>query len=172
MSVTYAERDATTVSRLLAGAARTIRAVRYCWLVTAAEEGLVNGRPMGRLLHEPNEDEWIIRFVIDGRSRKATDIDRDGEVAVIFQDDANDAYALLKGTATARRAPGEIRRYWKPAFAAYFPTAEDQASAMFIELRVERMELWIRGVTPEPFGVQATRLERDAAGHWRLVTDA
>jgi hypothetical protein len=30
------------------------------------------------------------------------------------------------------------------------------------------MELWIRGVTPEPFGLRATVLERDAGG-WRLV---
>ena len=30
------------------------------------------------------------------------------------------------------------------------------------------MELWIRGVTPEPFGLRATVLERDHGG-WRLV---
>jgi general stress protein 26 len=172
MSVTQAERDTTTTDRLLAGAARTIEAVRYCWLLTGAEGGLVNGRPMGRLLHGPDEDEWIIRFVVDGRSRKAAEVDREGEVAVIFQDDANDGYALLKGTATARREPAEIRRLWRPAFEAYFPTAEDRASAMFIEVRVDCMELWIRGVTPEPFGVRATRLERDAASQWRLACES
>jgi hypothetical protein len=31
------------------------------------------------------------------------------------------------------------------------------------------MELWIRGVTPEPFGLRATALERDADGGWRVV---
>jgi hypothetical protein len=30
------------------------------------------------------------------------------------------------------------------------------------------MELWIRGVAPEPFGLSATVLERDACG-WRLI---
>jgi hypothetical protein len=29
------------------------------------------------------------------------------------------------------------------------------------------MELWIRGVTPEPFGLLPTVLERDAGGGWR-----
>jgi hypothetical protein len=28
------------------------------------------------------------------------------------------------------------------------------------------MELWIRGVTPEPFGLQATKLAREADGAW------
>ncbi len=31
------------------------------------------------------------------------------------------------------------------------------------------MELWIRGVTPEPFGLRATVLERDASGGRRVV---
>jgi len=31
------------------------------------------------------------------------------------------------------------------------------------------MELWIRGVTPEPFGLRATVLQRDTGGGWRLT---
>jgi hypothetical protein len=31
------------------------------------------------------------------------------------------------------------------------------------------MELWIRGVTPEPFGLRPTILERDDGGGWRLA---
>ena len=31
------------------------------------------------------------------------------------------------------------------------------------------MELWIRDVTPEPFGLRATVLERYAEG-WRLIS--
>ena len=51
----------------------------------------------------------------------------------------------------------------------YFPTEQDRANAIFVEVDVERMELWIRGVTPEPFGLRATILERDAGRGWRLV---
>ena len=46
----------TEVSALLAGAAKTIQAVRYCWLVTTATNGF-NARPMGRILPEKGEDE-------------------------------------------------------------------------------------------------------------------
>jgi hypothetical protein len=39
----------------------------------------------------------------------------------------------------------------------------------FLEIEAQRLELWIRGVTPEPFGLQTTTLERDGAGAWRLT---
>jgi hypothetical protein len=39
----------------------------------------------------------------------------------------------------------EVRRLWKDAFDAYFPTAVDRANAAFVEVDIERMELWIRG---------------------------
>ena len=53
----------------------------------------------------------------------------------------------------------------------YFPDEEERANAAFVEVNVERMELWIRGVTPEPFGLHTTILERDATAAWRLRAD-
>ena len=57
---------------------------------------------------------------------------------------------------------------WKAAYNAYFPSEQDRANAAFVEVDIERMELWIRGVTPEPFGLRATVLARDGGG-WRLI---
>jgi hypothetical protein len=48
--------------------------VRYCWLITEAETGGVCARPMGRLLPNPEKNDWTIRFVTDGRSGKVGDI--------------------------------------------------------------------------------------------------
>lgn len=59
---------------------------------------------------------------------------------------------------------------WKDAYARYFPTDKDRVNAGFIEVRIERMELWIRGVTPEPFGLLATILQRDPKGAWYWAT--
>jgi general stress protein 26 len=164
-------RDAAEVNRLLAGAARTIANVRYCWLVTAAETCGTRARPMGRVLRDPDEDEWKIRFVTDGRSHKACDIRRDGKVTIVFQHDPEDAYVTLIGRASLRESASEVRRRWKRAYNAYFPGEQDRTNAVFVEVEVERMELWIRGVTPEPFGLQTTVLERDAGGAWRSVPD-
>jgi hypothetical protein len=54
------------VGHLLAEAEKVVARVRYCWLLTAAETGGANARPMGRLLPGPNEDDWIIRFITGG----------------------------------------------------------------------------------------------------------
>ena len=58
-------RDALDVDRLLAGAAKAVKSVRYCWLLTAAEGGGVRTRPMGRLLHDKGEPAHIIGEVVE-----------------------------------------------------------------------------------------------------------
>ncbi len=170
MSQAEDKNDRGEVTRLLAGAAKAIASVRYCWMTTASSSGGADvTRPMGRLPPEPGDDDWTIRFVTDGRSRKASDIRQAGKVALIFQRDADDAFIALTGAATLRERQSDVSRRWKDAYNRYFPTETDRAAAAFIEVEVERMELWIRGVTPEPFGLHATTLERDAAGKWRLI---
>jgi len=156
------------VSRLLAGAAKTIASVRYCWLATSAETGAANVRPMGRLPRDLDEDDWTIRFITHGRSRKASEIRRAGKATVIFQN-SDDAFITLVGPAALREEASEVRRHWKSAYDAYFPTDQDRSNAALIEVDVQRMELWIRGVTPEPFGLQATKVERDGRGAWQLA---
>ena len=154
------------VNALLAGAAETVQTVRYCWLVTKSADSF-NARPMGRILADKSEDEWIIRFVTDGRSRKAHELCGEREVGVIFQSDPDEAYAALFGKARLFERASDVARFWKKHYEAYFPTPADRAAAAFIELEIVRMELWIRGVTPEPFGLNATRLAREAGGTWQ-----
>jgi general stress protein 26 len=160
--------DPIDVGLLLDGAAKTMRSARYCWLATATEAGAPHVRPMGRLLNDPGEDAWRMRFLTDGRSRKARDMRRAKEVSILFQQDPDLAFVTLIGKAALHEEASETRSRWKSAYDVYFPSETDRANAIFVEVEVERMELWIRGVTPEPFGLRATVLERDAGG-WRLI---
>jgi general stress protein 26 len=168
MLETQTKPDAVDVSHLLAGAAKTMRSARYCWLATATEAGAPHVRPMGRVLNDPGEDQWKIRFLTDGRSHKAADMRRASEVSILFQHDLDLAFVSLTGTAALHENASKTRGRWKPAYDVYFPSEADRASAIFVEVEIERMELWIRGVTPEPFGSRATVLERDDGG-WRLI---
>jgi general stress protein 26 len=168
MSQAHDGRDDVGVSRLLAGAGKVVASVRYCWLVTESDNGRANARPMGRILPDAEENRWTIRFVTDGRSRKASDIRRAGNVELIFERAPEDAFVVLIGKAAVLEDASEIQRFWKEAYEVYFPSDVDRANATFIEVAVERMWLWIRGVTPEPFGLRPTVLERDPAGNWRL----
>ena len=160
---------AIDVGHLLNGAAKTMRSARYCWLATATEAGAPNVRPMGQILNDPGEDEWKVRFLTDGRSHKAAAMRSANEVSILFQHDPDLAFVSLTGTAALHENPSETRGRWKPAYDVYFPDEADRASAIFVEVEIERMELWIRGVTPEPFGLRATVLERYAEG-WRLIS--
>ena len=169
MSRAEDERKTVEVSRLLAGAAKALATLRNCWLVTASEGGGANARPMERLKRDLDESEWKIRFLTDGRSRKASELRRDDKVAVIFQHDPDDAFVTVVGTARLCEEASEVGRRWQRAYDVYFPSDRDRASAAFVEVEAERLELWIRGVTPEPFGLHPTILERDAGGPWRLV---
>jgi general stress protein 26 len=167
MLETKAKSDAIDVDLLLEGAAKAMRGARYCWLATAAEAGAPHARPMGRVLNDPAEDEWKIRFLTNGRSQKAADMRRASEVTIVFQHDPDLAFVTLIGRAALHEDPSETRSRWKPAYDVYFPSETDRRNAIFVEVEARRMELWIRGVTPEPFGLRATVLERDAGG-WRV----
>jgi general stress protein 26 len=156
------------VALLLEGAAGVTARIRNCWLITDSEEGGNTARPMGRVRPAKDDDLWTIRFVTNSQSQKALEIKRSRRVELIFQDDADEAFVVLAGEASVLADPFAIQRLWKDAYQVYFPSAEERANATFIEIKVQRMRLWIRGVTPEPFGLHPAVLERDADGNWSL----
>ena len=137
--------------------------------MTEAEGGGFNARPMGRVLTDTGENDWIIHFVTDGRSRKTSDLRNAAEVGLIIQH-TDDAFVGLVGKAILIESTSEVRQLWKEAYNAYFPGEGDRANAAFVRVDIDRMELWIRGLTPEPFGLRPTTLERGAEGVWRLIS--
>ena len=158
------------VERMLAGAQKIVAGVQYCWLISRSNESL-RARPMGRILSSESNYDWTIRFLTDLRSRKIADLRRDSAIGLIFQDDGDDAFASLTGAARIIEDAFEVAALWKEdAYGRYFPTEKDRENARFIEVRIERMELWIRGVTPEPFGLRTTVLQRNPQGAWYWAT--
>ena len=154
--------------RLLAGAAKTLASVRYCWLLTDARTGWLSARPMGRLQRDVDKDDWRLLFIADGRSRKARELQLTGHAAVVVQS-GDEAFVTLTGIPTLRADATRARQLLQSSFETYFPSAEDQAHATVIEIDTQCMDLWIRGVTPEPFGLHPVRLGRDAARKWQLI---
>lgn len=160
----------THVSRLLAGAADAVTAVRYCWLLTATGASW-HARPMGRLQRDLAADDWRLRFVANGRSRKVPEVRGSARVTAIFQR-GDDAFVALTGVPSVHADPATAQRLLQKSFELYFPTEADRADAVVLEIDTRELDLWIRGVTPEPFGQRPTRLERDAKGKWHLDTGA
>jgi general stress protein 26 len=161
--------DAIEATRLLGAAAARIAKLRYCWLLTATGDGGTRPRPMGRLPRDPGDDEWRLRFLTNRRSAKVADMRRDARVSAIFQHDRDDVFVAVAGIAGfVEDGPG-IRKRWTAAYDAYFPEGPDRSGAIFVTIDVERVELWIRGLTAEPFGLRTTVIERDAGRGWQLM---
>jgi general stress protein 26 len=161
--------DSDYVHLLLAGAEKAIAGVPYCWLSSQTEVG-IRSRPMGRILGSRSEDVWTILFLADLRSRKVAEIRHSDSVTLTFQKDDEEAYISFIGRARLIEREQDVQALWiKDAYGRHFPTAEERSNAGFIEVRITRMELWIRGLTPEPFGIRPTILIRTSDRSWRCT---
>jgi len=161
--------DQDYIERLLAAARRTVAEVPYCWAATAAQEGGANARLVMPFAGNPGDDEWTRCFLTNRHSRKAAELRRSDGIALAYQQDDGNAYVTLAGRAELIDDPAGVRRYWKPAWDAYVAAARDKM--VIVQVAVERIELHVRGVTPEPFGHGRTLIERDPSGEWRLRDD-
>jgi len=160
--------DVSAAERLLAATRQTNGTTRYCWAMTAAGGGGVNARLMGRLASLPGEDEWTVWFLTGDRSRKAGEIRLAGRLTVGYQHDAD--YAVLIGPATLIEDRPELRRRWQDGWNVFFPGGPDDSAAALVRMEVDRIELCMRGVTPEPFGSRYLALERESTRQWKVVT--
>jgi general stress protein 26 len=163
-----------SLEQLLAAAEATMAKTRYCWAMTIAEDGSVNARPMGPQKPGPQnspsgEDPFGILFLTRRGSRKAQEIGRTGRLSVLYQQDGDDGYVTLIGRGVIVADRALLRARWQPAWNQFFPTGPDDEASIFVQLEAERIELWVRGVTAEPFGSRGAILERDRGQPWRLV---
>ena len=158
-----------SVDALLAAALQAIVKVRYCWAVTNSEYG-PRARPMGHVAHLPGADPWSMWFLTRGSSRKVADIRCNERVSLVFQHEPSDAYVALSVRAVLMCDPIKVRARWEEHYNTHFPTDIDRAGAVFFQLTADCLDLWIRGITPEPFGGMTTTLRRDATQYWRNTT--
>jgi pyridoxamine 5'-phosphate oxidase like protein len=82
----------------------------------------------------------------------------------------DDAYVTFVGWAALVEDRSEIRSRWQETWNAYFPSGKEDPNAIFIRVEVDQIELWVRGVTPEPFGLRPSVLHRDSANCWNVVS--
>ena len=176
------------IQRLLEGAESVIARAPHCWLMTLSQSGGVNARPMGRIIPAPSQTGWKLSFLADSRSKKARDIrwsrgsgdvpcgdvtagDSATQVRLIFEH-GEDAFVSLAGTAEVIPDAAGIAHRWKPDYDRIFPSAAEKANAVFIDILAEELRLWIRGLTPEPFGVRSLTLRRPlVGGDWHLDSE-
>jgi general stress protein 26 len=102
-------------------------------------------------------------------SRKALEIGRAGRLTVVFQHDADDSYVTLIGRSEIITDRAVIRPRWQKDWNLFFADGAEDENAVLVRTEAMRLELWVRGVTAEPFGARTTILERDESREWREV---
>ena len=158
------------IQRLLEATENVIAQAPHCWLTTLSSNGGVNARPMGRVTPAPSQSGWTLSFLADSRSKKARDIHFARQVRLIFEN-GDDAFVSLAGAAELISDTAVVVRRWIPTYDRIFPSAADKANAVFIDIRAEELRVWIRGLTPEPFGARSMTLRRRLDGDWHLDSE-
>jgi general stress protein 26 len=162
------------VDRLLTAARDTMARVTYCWAATPSEDGGVNVRVVGPIPGVSGEEDLTIWIVTSGGSRKAADIRRAGRLTLGYQhhpDRGPDDYVALVGHAALVEDRSEIRDRWLDNWRRFFPDGPDDPDVIFVRLNVDRIELCVRDVTPEPFGSRYSAIERGDDRSWQIVSD-
>jgi general stress protein 26 len=159
----------TEILRFLAAARETIAAVPVCWLATRSLEGGTNARAVSSSAGPPGSDEWTRRCLVRRSSRKVAEMQAAPLVTLAFQHPSGDRYIALGGRATIIEDVAEMRTIWSSDLDAHFPPGFADANMIIVQVDVDRIEIHVRGLTPEPFGAGRTLLERQRAGSWHVI---
>jgi general stress protein 26 len=161
----------TRVDQLLVAARQTMAKVTDCWAATPSGDGAINVRVVAPLPRAEGDEDWTLWIATGRSSRKAADIRPAGRITLGYQHHPDRAYVALIGRAALVEDRLEIRRRWTEAWRLYFPRGPDSPETILVRVDVDRIELCVRGVTPEPFGSRYSAIERDRDLQWRLVSD-
>jgi general stress protein 26 len=157
------------ILQFLDAARETIAQVPICWLVTRSREGGTNARAVNSSGGPPGSDQWTRRFLVRRSSRKVAEMRAAPMVTLAYQHPSGERYIALGGRATIVDSVGEMRTMWSSELDSHFPPGFADANMIIIQVDVDRIEVHVRGLTPEPFGAGRTLLERRSAGAWQFI---
>jgi general stress protein 26 len=157
------------IEQFLGAARATIAEVPICWLATRSLEGGTNARAVNTSAGASGSDDWTRRILVRKSSRKVAEIRQAPLVTLAYQHPSGDRYIALIGRATIVEDGAEMRSLWPSDLDKHFPPGFADANMIVIRVDVDRIEVHVRGLTPEPFGAGRTLLERQSTGAWRFI---
>jgi general stress protein 26 len=164
------EAEVAQLERLLAAARETISEVPFCWVITAGADGGANARIVKTQRNDEGDDFWTRWFLTPRIGRKSAEIHRSGRVTLAYQHDSGSAYVAAAGPAELIDDREAVDRRFR---GSAYDDPEGKVAAMLIavRVRVDHLEVHVRGVTAEPWGRGRTLLNRNPDGAWRRHTD-
>ena len=160
--------DSREVERLIGAARETIGGVPFCWVITPSGNRGANARVVKCQVGDDGEDFWTHWFLTPRIGRKATEIHEAGRVTLAYQHPSGEAYVAVAGPAELLDDRDAVEKRFRGSIYDD-PEGKVAASLVAVRVRVDHLELHVRGVTTEPWGRGRTLLDRDPTGNWHRV---
>jgi general stress protein 26 len=120
----------TTVAR------EVITAARYCALITLDAKGRAQSRTLDPF---PPDENFVIHFGTNVRSRKLTEIRRHPRVTLYYFDREGQGYVTIQGAARVVTDPKEKAKWWKEEWKSFYPKREQDYAVVVVT--PERLEV-------------------------------
>ncbi|PCE32482.1 pyridoxamine 5'-phosphate oxidase family protein [Burkholderia ubonensis] len=146
-------------NRLLQQAHEIVANCTFCFVCSNDAHGQINARVVEIL--EIGSD-LTIRFMTDSRTRKALEIRQGKTISLSFLSMVDRGYVTI-GTVPAVSAETALKQsIWKESLRTWFPNGPDDPCVVTVTCEPAWVELWsrMRGVAPEPLGLNSVRLTR------------
>ena len=121
---------------LISAARETIATARYCALITVDSKGRVHARTMDPF---PPDENLVIWFGTNPKSRKVAEIRRNGRVTLYYFDRESPAYVTINGFARLVNSRAEKAKRWKDEWKAFYPDREN--GYLLIAVTPEELEI-------------------------------
>jgi general stress protein 26 len=115
------QRQRLSKDALISAAREIIATARYCALITADSKGRMHARTMDPF---PPDENLIIWFGTNPKSRKVAEIRRHSRVTLYYFDRESPAYVTISGFARLVNNPVEKAKRWKDEWKAFYPDRE------------------------------------------------
>lgn len=110
--------DDSTNYKVIKAAREIMTAAGICTLITLDEEGVARARAMDAF---PADDNFIIWFGTNPKSRKVEQIKHDARVTLYYFDKATASYVMIQGNAEIIDSQKEKENHWKESWQSFYP---------------------------------------------------
>lgn len=166
-SVSLAQEAVAPEERVLAAARETMKAARYCFLITLDESGDAQARLMDPFDPEPDMKVWL---GTNRTTRKVPQMRRDPRATLAYYDAAGVGYVTLIGRVRLVDDVKERERRWKEEWRSFYPDGPTGSTYLLIEFTPTRIEVmsYRHQIASEPLAWRPAILERKR-GAWALA---
>ena len=154
--------------RLLTLAREMAGEVTFCTAATIAEDGGASAR-----IVQPMRigEDWTINTMTNRRCRKVREIERAGQLTLLYDNPERRGYVCFSGPAEIVEDLELKRAIWSPGHERWNPGGPEDPATVFMRLKPNRIELWsvTENILPEPEGYSAAVLLREPTG-WTVTS--